>query len=68
MVTVRFTRLAEADLLGIGLYTNRTWGRKECNRYLKQLEEQCRELAADPKRGRLCDEIRPGLTFRLGAH
>jgi toxin ParE1/3/4 len=66
---VRFTRLAEADLLDIGLYTHRTWGRKQCNRYLTELEERCRQLANDPTRGRSCDEIRPGLRrSRVGRH
>ena len=69
MATIRFTRLAEADLLDIGLYTNRTWDRKQCNRYLRQLEERCGQLANDPRRGRLCDEIRPGLRrIRVGKH
>ena len=69
MATIRFTRLAEADLLEIGLYTNRMWGRNQCNRYLKQLEERCRQLADDPRRGRPCDEIRPGLRrIRVGKH
>ena len=69
MATVRFTRLAEADLLDIGLYTIRTWGRTQCNRYLRQLEQQCHRLAADPKRGRPCDDVRPGLRrSRVGRH
>ena len=69
MATIRFTRLPEADLLDIGLYTNRTWGRKQCNRYLRQLEERCRQLADDPTRGRPCDEIRPDLRrLRVGKH
>ena len=69
MATVRFTRLAEADLLDIGLYTIRVWGRTQCNHYLRQLEQHCRRLAGDPKRGRPCDEIRPGLRrSRVGRH
>jgi toxin ParE1/3/4 len=69
VATLRFTRLAEADLLGIGLYTNRTWGRKQCNRYLRQLEERCRQLAGDPRRGRPYDEIRLDLRrIRVGKH
>jgi len=61
VATVRFTRLAEADLLDIGLYTIRTWGRRQCTRDLRQLEQHCCQLADDPKRGRPCDKIRPGL-------
>ena len=69
MGRVRFTRLAEADLLEIGLYTHRTWGRRQCDRYLRELEERCYQLANDPKPGRPCDEIRPGLRrIRVGKH
>jgi toxin ParE1/3/4 len=66
---VRFTRLVEADLLDIGLYTDRTWGRRRCDRYLRELEARCRQLANDPRLGRSCDEIRPGLLrTRVGKH
>jgi toxin ParE1/3/4 len=66
---VRFARLAEADLLDIGIYTHRTWGRRQCNRYLRELEERCCQPADDPTRGRACDEIRPGLRrLRVGEH
>ena len=69
MATVRFTRLAEADLLDIGLYTIQTWGRTQSDRYLRQLEAGCKQLADDPPRGRSCDEIRPGLRRkRIGSH
>ena len=69
MGRVRFTRLAEADLLDIGLYTDRTWGRRQCNRYLNELEECCRQLTDEPGRGRSSDEIRPGLRrVRVGRH
>ena len=69
MGRVRFTRLAEADLLDIGLYTHRTWGQRQCSLYLRELEERCSELANDPTRGRSCDEIRPGLRLvRVGKH
>jgi toxin ParE1/3/4 len=66
---VRFTQLAEADLLEIGLYTHRTWGRRQCDGYLRELEGCCRQLANDPTRGRSCDDIRPGLRrSRVGKH
>lgn len=53
----------------IGDYTIRTWGRKQFDRYLRQLEERCRQLANDPRRGRSCDEIQPGLRrLRVGKH
>lgn len=52
-----------------GLYNNRTWGRTQCNHYLRQLEQHCRGTADDLKRGRPGDEIRPGLRrSRVGRH
>jgi toxin ParE1/3/4 len=60
----RFTRRAEADLLSIGLYTLRTWGEAQADRYLRQLEACCKRLAANPELGRRCDQIRSGLRRR----
>jgi len=57
----RFSRRAEADLLGIGDYTLRTWGSAQAARYLGELEVCCQMLADNPALGRLCDDIRPGL-------
>ena len=61
MATFRFSRHAEADLLSIGDYTLRTWGKAQGARYLRELEVCCRTLADNPALGRLCDEVRPGL-------
>jgi len=57
----RFSRLAEADLLGIADYTLRTWGERQVIRYLGDLEACCKMLADNPKLGRTCDEVRSGL-------
>jgi toxin ParE1/3/4 len=61
MAVFRFTRLAEADLLGIGDYTLRTWGEAQAARYLGELELWCQNLADNPALGRRCGEVRPGL-------
>lgn len=61
MLKFRFSRRAEADLLGISDYTLRTWGEEQADRYLGQLEECCNRLAENPALGRVCEEIRPGL-------
>ena len=61
MATYRFTRAAEADLMSIGMYTVRTWGLAQSERYLNDLEACCRRLADDPAAGRSCDHVRPGL-------
>jgi len=66
---VRFSRLSETDLLEIALYTLRTWGESQTDRYLCKLEECCHLLADNPALGRPCDEIRPGLRRMLeGKH
>ena len=66
MATFRFTRLAEADLLSIGVYTLRTWGEAQTISYIDELEDYCRHLADNPTSGRSCDHIRPGL-YRMEA-
>ena len=65
MARVRFSRLSETDLLEIALYTLRTWGEAQTDRYLCKLEECCHLLADNPALGRPCDEIRPGLRRML---
>jgi toxin ParE1/3/4 len=61
VAVLRFSRRAEDDLLSIGGYTLRAWGRAQAIRYLDDLEACCRMLAANPAIGRGCDDIRPGL-------
>lgn len=69
MAGFRLTRRAEDDLAEIGAYTLRTWGAEQCARYLDQLEGCCERLAEDPRRGRACDEVRPGYRRRVqGKH
>jgi toxin ParE1/3/4 len=57
----RFSRRAEADLLEIGEYTLRTWGKAQTARYIAELEIVCQTLADNPALGRPCDHVRPGL-------
>ncbi len=61
MGKLRFSRRAEADLLAIGDYTLRKWGKAQAARYLGELETCCQTLADNPALGRFCDELRPGL-------
>ena len=61
MPAFRFSRRAEADLLSIGDYTLRTWGKAQAGRYLGELEACCQMLAGNPALGRSCEGIRPGL-------
>jgi len=55
------TKLADADLLSIAEYTLRTWGEKQTEKYLNELEDACDRFARLQETGRPCREIRPGL-------
>ena len=61
MARFRFSRRAEADLLSIGDYTLRTWGKTQATHYIGELQVCCQTLANNPALGRLCDDVRPGL-------
>ena len=61
MAAFRVSRRAEVDLLGIGDYTLRTWGEVQAARYMNELEACCQMLAENPRIGRRCEYIRPGL-------
>jgi len=65
----RFSRRAEADLLSIGDYTLRTWGKAQAARYIGELEACCRTIAKNPALGRSCEDVRPGLRrMEAGKH
>jgi toxin ParE1/3/4 len=69
MPTVRFSRSARADLLGIGAYTLQTWGAAQAERYISDLERCAKLLGTNPLIGRRCEWIRPGLhRFEKGRH
>lgn len=69
MAEFRFSRRAEADLLGIAAYTLRTWGKTQTIRYIDDFEKCCQMLADSPALGRFCDEVRPGLRrMECGRH
>jgi toxin ParE1/3/4 len=60
---------AEVDLLEIGTYTRDTWGWRQADKYLSQLEEGCELIVRIPSVGRECDRIREGLhRFEIGKH
>jgi toxin ParE1/3/4 len=65
----RFSRRVEVDLLSIGDYTLRAWGKAQAARYLGELEACWQTLSDNPALGRLCDEVRPGLRrLKHGQH
>jgi toxin ParE1/3/4 len=69
MAKFRLSRLAEADLMDIGTYSLNKWGEDQTVRYLDALEACCQQLADNPRLGRACDQIRPGLRrMEIGRH
>lgn len=51
---------AEADLREIWLYSFKTWGAAQADRYLDELDAGLQECGAEPERGKQSDEVRPG--------
>jgi toxin ParE1/3/4 len=69
MSQFRLARPALEDLRSIRRYTRRRWGDDQARRYLTELDECFHMLAENPKLGRQCDDIRPGLLRReTGRH
>jgi toxin ParE1/3/4 len=56
---VFFSRLALSDLKSIDEYTEATWGIKQAERYLDDLQSFCSTLAQTPGIGKVWTEQRP---------
>lgn len=56
---------AEADLREIWIYSFRTWGEVQADRYLDELGVGLQECAAAPERGKPRDSLRPGYWSRI---
>jgi toxin ParE1/3/4 len=52
LADVRFSRLAEADLIEIDRYTEGTWGAAQAERYIDGICSFCELLAESPGMGR----------------
>lgn len=60
---------AAADVDAIWDYGQERWGPGQAELYALSLKLAFEPVAADPRRGRACDEIRPGYRkFAVGAH
>jgi len=65
----RVSRAARQDLLRIGRFTERRWGKAKRNHYLGQLDEAFVLLSKNDSIGNTCDEISPGYRkFPEGSH
>ena len=69
MPNYRLTPAAKSDLLEIWNYTVETWGEKQAEKYLLDIEVKLEQLAANPKLGRKRPEINPDYySFPVGKH
>ena len=60
---------AQADIDGIWDYTAERWNDDQAVRYIRALQEAIETIAADPRRGRACDQIRAGYRkYSVGSH
>ena len=65
----RVSRAAREDLLRIGRFTERRWGKAKRNHYLGQLDKAFALIAESYSIGKTCDEISPGYRkFPEGSH
>ncbi len=60
---------AQRDLEEIWDYTSTQWGLAQAETYIRGFQTAIETVAENPKRGRPCDEIRPGyFKFSVGSH
>ena len=65
----RVSRAASQDLLRIGRFTERRWGKARRNHYLGQLDEAFALIAENDSIGKICDDISSGYRkFPEGSH
>ena len=63
------TQKAKDDLLVIGRYTRKRWGKAQQRHYLTQLDNAFHDLADKPGLGRACDDIPEGyFKYGVGKH
>jgi toxin ParE1/3/4 len=69
MALVLYRPAAELDLLFIATYTKERWGEAQSDRYVADLQDCAELLAAQPRLGRACGQIRAGLRrLEQGSH
>jgi toxin ParE1/3/4 len=69
MHNYRLTPSAKSDLIEIWNYTVETWGEKQAEKYLQDIEDKLNQLAVNPELGRRRPEISPGYySFPIRKH
>jgi toxin ParE1/3/4 len=60
---------AKVDLSEIWDYSADRWGIDQATAYIRDLQRAIETVAKDPRRGRKCDDVRPGyLRFSARSH
>jgi toxin ParE1/3/4 len=68
-VAVRLTPRAQIDIQEIWDYTRDRWGVAQAERYVGLIRDIAVQTAEDPRRGKPCDDIRPGyFKITAGSH
>jgi toxin ParE1/3/4 len=63
------TVAARKDIIDIGRFTTENWGKRQRDKYLKQLDDAFRLLSRQPDMGRDAENIKPGYKkFSQGSH
>jgi len=69
MSSFTLSQQAKADLRSIARFTEKRWGRKQRNIYIKQFDDAFHMLAKTPDAGINCDYIKDGYQkFPQGSH
>lgn len=69
MLPFLLTSAARKDIIDIGRFSTEKWGKRQRDKYLKQLDDAFRLLARQPEIGRDAEDIKPGYKkFSHGSH
>lgn len=69
MLPFLLSAAARQDMIDIGRFTTKKWGKRQRDRYLKKLDDAFRLIARQPDIGRDAEDIKPGYKkFSQGSH
>ena len=69
MKSYRLTLAAQQDLSAIWDFTQQRWDKTQAEIYISEMRASIERIAADPHRGRACDDIREGYRrYSIGSH
>ena len=69
MSAYRLTPAAQRDLSSIWDYTAERWDQRQAETYVLEIKAAIERIAAQPERGRACDDIRAGYRrYAIGTH